>query len=364
MAAIQYLDPEQSHRFAVLAMKNNLIRKQREPDPPSLAVEVWGRRFSNPVGTAAGFDKDGEAMQGLHRVGFGFVEVGSVTPLPQPGNDRPRVFRLAEDHAVINRYGFNSAGHDVVLERIREEVAKEDRAVVGVNLGKNKTSSDAAEDYASGVLKFGPVADYLVINVSSPNTPGLRSLQRKEHLAVVIGGALRARDGLARDPKPPLLLKIAPDLSEEEKRDVADVIVSDGCRVDGLIVSNTTTARPAALSSQHRAEVGGLSGRPLRDASTRCIGDMYRLTDGLVPIVGVGGVESGRDALDKIEAGASLVQLYTSMVYQGPPVVRRIKRELDEILKARGYSNVSEARGRAFPPTPISPETCHESCQS
>nr|CAG4643312.1 EOG090X08P9 [Ilyocryptus agilis] len=291
--------------------------------------------FPNPLGIAAGFDKHGEGMQGLHRIGFGFVEVGSVTPAPQEGNDKPRVFRLLEDNAIINRYGFNSEGHEAVLSRVKAECVRQDRPIIGVNLGKNKLSESAADDYVSGVAKFGSVADYLVINVSSPNTPGLRGLQRKAELEELIGRTIEARNvqSVTTTRRTPLLLKVAPDLSEEEKKVIANVILQDKFRVDGIIVCNTTVSRPSDLKSCHKSETGGLSGQPLRDMSTQCIKDFYRLTRGTIPIVGVGGIASGQDAFDKIRAGASLVQLYTSFAFQGPPIVPKIKAELDALLK-------------------------------
>nr|SVE73644.1 EOG090X08P9 [Daphnia atkinsoni] len=343
------LDPETSHRLAVFAMKHCLIRKQREPDAKSLSTRLWDINFSNPVGLAAGFDKQAEGMQGLHKTGFGFVEIGSVTPQPQEGNKKPRVFRLEEDNAIINRYGFNSEGHEAVYNRVRLEGGKQDRAIIGVNLGKNKLSAMGdVKDYVIGVEKFGAIADYLVINISSPNTPGLRGLQQKAELENLISLVLEARNKLRVEKLPPLLVKIAPDLSEEEKKDIASVILKEKCRVDGIIVCNTTTSRPSDLKSPNKNEIGGLSGQPLRDISTRCIGDFYRLTGGQIPIIGVGGVASGQDAYEKILAGASLVQLYSSFALEGPPIVRRIKRELDEILRSKGYLNVTEAIGKSI----------------
>nr|CAG4641815.1 EOG090X08P9 [Eurycercus lamellatus] len=341
------LDPETSHKLAIIAMRHCLIRNQPQKDPETLDTKLWDITFSNPIGIAAGFDKHAEAMQGLHRTGFGFVEIGSVTPQPQEGNSKPRVFRLIEDEAIINRYGFNSEGHEVVLERVKAEIKKEDRAIIGVNLGKNKLSSSAVEDYVAGVKKFGPVADYLVINVSSPNTPGLRALQQKSELEDLIGHVVEARNKLELAKRPPLLLKVAPDLNDQEKEDIASVVLQERCRVDGIIVTNTTVSRPANLRSRHKEEVGGLSGLPLKDMSTQCVRDFYRLTGGRIPIIGVGGVASGQDAFDKIQAGASLVQLYSSFAFQGPPVVRRIKRELDDLLKLHGYRNVAEAVGKS-----------------
>nr|SVE76473.1 EOG090X08P9 [Daphnia longispina] len=342
------LDPETSHQLAVFTMKHCLIKKQRNPDPESLATSLWGMNFSNPVGMAAGFDKQAEAMQGLHRTGFGFVEIGSVTPEPQEGNPKPRVFRLEEDNAIVNRYGFNSEGHEAVYSRVKLEGQKQERAIIGVNLGKNKLSSmDDVADYVDGVKKFGAIADYLVINVSSPNTVGLRGLQQKAELENLISCVLEARNKLSIPKLPPLLLKVAPDLNEDEKKDIATVILKEQCRVDGIIVCNTTISRPSDLKSEFKDQTGGLSGQPLKDISTRCIGDFYRLTGGRIPIVGVGGVASGQDAFEKILAGASLVQLYTSFAFHGPPVVRRIKRELDEILRSKGYKNITEAIGKS-----------------
>nr|SVE71767.1 EOG090X08P9 [Daphnia similis] len=239
-------------------------------------------------------------------------------------------------------------GHEAVFHRVRQEKEKQERAIIGVNLGKNKESAmEDVRDYVSGVEKFGAIADYLVINISSPNTPRLRGLHKKAELENLISHVLEARNKLGTANLPPLLVKIAPDLSEDEKKDVASVILKEKCRVDGIIVCNTTTSRPFDLKSQCKDEIGGLSGQPLKDLSTRCIRDFYRLTNGQIPIIGVGGISSGQDAYEKILAGASLVQLYTSFALQGPPVVRRIKRELDEILRSNGYQNVAEAIGKS-----------------
>ncbi|MBN3299414.1 PYRD dehydrogenase, partial [Amia calva] len=349
MPALQrVVGAETAHVLAVKIIGLGLVPRSRHQDSPALEVQVLGRHFRNPVGMAAGFDKHGEAVDGLYRLGFGFVEVGSVTPQPQEGNPRPRVFRLAADQAVINRYGFNSCGHAAVQERLQARKVLQSELTkggqpLGINLGKNKLSPDAASDYSAGVGALGPVADYLVVNVSSPNTPGLRDLQSKRELKQLLERVLRQRDSLQCDPRPPVLVKIAPDLSLQDKLDIADVITELG--VDGLIVSNTTISRPATLQDPQQGEVGGLSGAPLRDMSTETVREMYSLTKGKVPIVGVGGVSSGQDALDKIRAGASLVQLYTAFTYQGPPIVGKIKRELEQLLKEQGFTNVSEAVG-------------------
>ncbi|XP_046753034.1 dihydroorotate dehydrogenase (quinone), mitochondrial [Diprion similis] len=344
MPVVRRIDAEKAHNVAVFATKFALVSSGAYEDPARLKTTVWGLDFSNPIGMAAGFDKQGEAVSGLHKIGFGFVEVGSVTPQPQDGNPKPRVFRLTEDKAVINRYGFNSDGHEVVYERLRNvKNGTEFVGVVGVNLGKNKTTSNHVQDYVEGVKKFGEVADYFVINVSSPNTPGLRSLQAKDNLEELISNVKAASENLPK--KPPLLVKLAPDLSDQERQDVADVINSSKCRVDGLVISNTTIDR-SNLTSSEKEENGGLSGAPLANLSTAMIADMYRRTHGKIPIIGVGGIFSGADAYEKIKSGASLVQIYTSYIYHGPPIVNRIKRELDELLVKDGHTSIREAIGK------------------
>ncbi|XP_071257560.1 dihydroorotate dehydrogenase (quinone), mitochondrial isoform X5 [Salvelinus alpinus] len=318
---------ETAHVMAVRLIGLGLVPLNRYRDPASLEVNVMGRKFKNPIGIAAGFDKHGEAVDGLYRLGFGFVEVGTITPKPQEGNPKPRVFRLTTDQAVINRYGFNSCGLAAARERLK---AREGTQVeltkaglpLGINLGKNKLSQDAAADYLEGVRTLGPLADYLVVNVSSPNTPGLRDLQGKGELRQLLYKVLKERDALQGGSRPPVLLG-----------------------VDGLLVSNTTVSRPETLQDPQSKEVGGLSGQPIKELSTRTVREMYSLTKGKVPIIGVGGVASGQDALDKICAGASLVQLYTSLTYQGPPVVTKIKRELEQLLKEQGFASISDAVG-------------------
>ncbi|KAF5308294.1 hypothetical protein FQR65_LT06287 [Abscondita terminalis] len=347
MPVVHKLDPERAHEFAVFMAKHRLIPKNTYEDPKVLRTEVFGKKLSNPIGIAAGFDKHGEAIMGLKDMGFGFVEIGSVTPKPQLGNDKPRVFRLSEDNAVINRYGFNSVGHKVVLQRLQELRYNQHLSYpVGVNLGKNKTSTDPISDYVEGVKKFGPVSDYLVINVSSPNTPGLRNMQTKVALNALLKALVEARNELPQSTKPYLLLKLAPDLSYTERKEIAEVLATKACKIDGLIICNTTIDRPEFLQNKEKAETGGLSGQPLKDVSTKMISDMYQLTGGMF-IIGVGGVFSGKDAYDKIRAGASVVQLYTGMIYEGPPIVTRVKKELAELLAADGFKNVSEAVGKS-----------------
>jgi len=348
MPVVHTLNPETSHRIAIIASKYGLFSRSSYEDPVTLRTKVWHINFDNPIGIAAGFDKQGEIIEPLHKIGFGFVEVGSVTPVPQPGNEKPRVFRLQKDEAVINRYGFNSDGHEAVYSRLHSlKSGTSFVGIIGVNLGKNKNSEDPVKDYVDGIKKFGDVADYLVINISSPNTPGLRSWQTKQKLQELLAKLVAARNELSGTVKPPLLLKLAPDLTQEQRKDIADVLRDKKCCVDGLVISNTTTERMPNLSDRQAVERGGLSGRPLTDLSTALIADMYRLTEGRLPIIGVGGVFSGKDAYDKIKAGASLVQLYTAFVYHGPPRVSRVKRELDELLRTDGWSSVAEAVGKA-----------------
>lgn len=357
---IRLLDPETAHMVGIWAAKAGLFPKETRPDPPCLTTTVWGREFSNPLGIAAGFDKNAEIIDQLLGLGFGFVEIGSVTPLPQPGNAKPRCFRLTEHKAVINRYGFNSDGIDAVKERIiqfrqRQEISLKDKGqrigMLGINLGKNKLSQDAVADYRAGIQAFAPLADYLVINISSPNTPGLRALQSRSELETLVTAIKKARDELSWDEivtgaagPPPLLVKIAPDLTEDDKKDIAAVVLK--LKVDGLIISNTTVERPGPIAShRHGNEAGGLSGPPLFDASTRVLHEMYALTKGKIPIIGVGGIATGKDAYLKIRAGASLVEAYTAFSYQGPSFVPKVKRELAECLRKDGFSSVAEAVG-------------------
>src|SRR5438477_4749914 len=340
---LRRLAPETAHALTLRALEAGLgrfmtARAARQPDPPMLAQHLWGLDFANPVGLAAGFDKDARVPEAMRGFGFGFVEIGTVTPRPQPGNPKPRLFRLEEDQAIINRMGFNSGGLDTAIDRLHRRPRT---AIVGVNLGKNRDSGDAAADYAEGIRRAATVADYLVVNVSSPNTPGLRDLQRRVDLQALLVPLLRTRDESRRQV--PLLIKIAPDLTPEEREDVASVALAAG--IDGLVVSNTTLDRPASLVSPYAIKLGGLSGRPLFAASTALLADMYRLTRGKLPLIGVGGVASAADAYQKIRAGACLVQLYTALVFAGPGLVTDIKKGLAELLRTDGFTGVAEAVG-------------------
>ncbi len=341
-AALRLLPPEAAHRLILRALAAGVVRPgPATADDPVLATSLWGLSFPNPVGLAAGFDKDAEVHQAMLGLGFGFVEVGSVTPRPQPGNPRPRIFRLPADAAVINRLGFNSRGHANAAANLSRR--DRGRGIVGVNLGKNRDSADAPADYAAGVAALAPLADYIVINVSSPNTPGLRRLQNPELLAQLVSRVDAVRRATFAERPPPLLLKIAPDLGAEERADIAAVALASG--VDGLVVGNTTVARPAGLQSRHAGEAGGLSGRPLFEPSTGMLRDLYRRTGGRLPLVGVGGIAGGADAYAKIRAGASLVQLYTALIYRGPALVARIKRQLADCLRRDGFATISAAVG-------------------
>jgi len=329
------LQPESAHRLTLAALAAGLGGKSRAPDPPILGQKVWGRDFANPIGIAAGFDKDALVPDALLRLGFGFVEIGTVTPRPQPGNPKPRVFRLDEDAALINRLGFNSGGLDRVVSRLE---TRQRLGIVGVNIGRNRDSTDAVADYAEGVRRTTALADYLVVNVSSPNTPGLRDLPARAVLEDLLRQILatRAETGASA----PLLVKIAPDLSPEECADIAAVALATG--IDGIVVANTTVARPPGLRSR---EAGGLSGRPLFAPSTALLGEMYRLTEGRLPLIGVGGVASAADAYAKIRAGASMVQLYTALVFAGPALLGHIKTGLAELLRRDGFASVADAIG-------------------
>ena len=330
------LDAETAHGFVIRALKTGLLPADRRTDPPSLAVKVWGRALPNPLGLAAGFDKNAEVPDAMLGLGFGLVEIGSVTPRPQEGNARPRLFRLPEDRGVINRMGFPGQGLDAVRSRL---AARPRRGFVGVNVGANKDSAARAADYVVGCKALAQYADYLVCNVSSPNTPGLRNLQGRAELAALLK---RVQDAIAAKPVP-LLVKIAPDATDDDLDDI--VAVCRDLRIDGIIVGNTTLSRPLMLVSSRREEAGGLSGPPLMALSTEMLRRTAQRVEKQFPLVGCGGVGSGADAYAKIRAGATLVQLYSAMVYDGPPLVRRIKHELAGLLARDGFATVTDAVG-------------------
>jgi len=340
---IHKLDAETAHRLTIVALAAAPAWRPASDDP-ALAVEAFGLRFPNPVGLAAGFDKHAEAVDGALGLGFGFVEIGGVTPLPQPGNARPRVFRLPEDAAVINRYGLNSEGMETIAARL---AARRRRGgIVGVNLGANKDSTDRSADYAVLTRRLASLADFLTVNISSPNTPGLRDLQAESALDDLIARVLAARDeAAATEGRPtPILLKIAPDLSLPELDGMVGVALKRG--IDGMIVSNTTVARPASLRGLARAETGGLSGKPLFEPSTRLLAETFLRVEGRFPLVGVGGIDSARTAFAKVRAGASLVQFYSAMVFKGPGLVGEVKQGLAGEVRKAGLPRLSALVGR------------------
>ncbi len=333
------LDAETAHRWTIRALQAAPPASARADDR-RLAVSAFGLDFPNPIGMAAGFDKNAEVVDATLALGFGFTEVGTITPRPQPGNPKPRLFRLPADRGVINRFGFNSEGHAPAHRRLAARAGR--AGIVGVNIGANKDAADRIADYAAGVAAFADVASYFTINVSSPNTPGLRDLQQAAALSELLARALEARD--AAPARRPLLLKIAPDLDLAELDDIVRVAVARG--VDGMIVSNTTVSRPATLRDPNKTEAGGLSGRPAFDISTRMLAETYRRVDGRFPLIGVGGVDSAQAAIAKMEAGAALVQLYSGLVFEGVGLVGRIKAGLSRRLDAEKLPNVAALVGR------------------
>jgi dihydroorotate dehydrogenase len=333
---LQRFDAEAAHGLAIRALKAGLVPKDRKLDDDRLGVELWGRRLSNPIGLAAGFDKNAEVPDAMLAVGFGLVEIGSVTPLPQPGNPRPRLFRLPEDRGVINRMGFNGEGLEAARSRLATRAR---RGFVGVNVGANKDSQDRTADYVTCARALAAHADYLVCNVSSPNTPGLRNLQGREQLGNLLR---RVQDAIAAKPVP-LVVKIAPDATDDDLDDI--VAVCRDLRMDGIIIGNTTLSRPATLRSARKGETGGLSGAPLTQLATDVLRKTAQRVERQFPLIGAGGVGSGADAYAKIRNGATLVQLYSAMVFEGPPLIRRIKDELEALLVRDGFSALSQAIG-------------------
>ena len=336
-ALLRGLDPETAHGLAIRALQVAPLPAPK-PDDPVLRTRIGRLELANPVGLAAGLDKNGEALHGLARLGFGFVECGSVTPRPQPGNPRPRLFRLTENRAIINRMGFNNAGLEAFAARLERRPRT---VVVGANLGANKDTGDKAADYVAGLIRLKGLADYVTVNVSSPNTPGLRALQGRAALDDLLGRLSEARG----DDPAPVFLKIAPDLSPDE----IAMIVEAGLdhRLDALIVANTTLDRPPDLRSPHRHEAGGLSGAPLKARARAALRAAAEASAGRLPLIAVGGIDSGDEAYARIRAGACAVQLYSALVYEGPGLIGRIKRDLAERLRADGFASAAEAVGTA-----------------
>jgi dihydroorotate dehydrogenase len=339
---LRWFDPEDAHGLAIRGLR--LLPPMRpRPDDAKLAVRAFGLNFPNPVGMAAGFDKNAEVPDAVLRLGFGFIEIGTVTPKPQIGNPRPRLIRLERDEAVVNRLGFNNDGADAVLRRLAGRAHQ--GGIIGINIGANKDSPDRVADYVRLIETFAPVASYFTVNVSSPNTPGLRNLQQAEALDDLLAKVIDARERVRQNAgDSPVLLKIAPDLSLTELDDVVHIARSR--RVDGMIVANTTLGRPSTLREQARSkEQGGLSGRPLFRLSTRMVAETYVRAEGAFPLIGVGGIDTGGAALTKIRAGASLIQLYSALIYKGVGLVDDIKNDLASTLLRTGRDSLSEIVG-------------------
>ncbi|WP_439544197.1 quinone-dependent dihydroorotate dehydrogenase [Hyphomicrobium sp.] len=335
------LEPEAAHELTLRTLELGLYPRPPSPAARSLEVALWGLTFPNPLGIAAGFDKDARVPDAVLGLGCGFAEIGTTTPKAQPGNPAPRVFRLVSEKAVINRLGFNNAGHAAALARLR---ARAPRGIVGVNIGANKDSADRIADYVAGLDAFYDVASYFTVNISSPNTPGLRDLQSPEALDALLSRIMAARDAKIAEGRPsrPVVVKFAPDIAQEDVAEIAAALLRH--RVDGIAVSNTTLARPGAAGPT-AAEAGGLSGRPLFCRATVMLARVYRATGGQVPLIGIGGIDSGETALAKIEAGATLLQLYTGLIYEGPGLIARIHAHLAKACAGRGVTSIAQLTG-------------------
>ena len=342
---LKHLPPEIAHSLTLrmLKIKPSFINYNTKDDS-KLHQYIWGLDFKNPIGLAAGFDKNAEVINSSLDLGFSFVEVGTVTPLPQYGNEKPRVFKLNEDRAIINYLGFNNKGSDYVKQNLSKlNINIFSKGIVGVNIGKNLNTIKSTDDYIIGLKKLGPLAHYITINISSPNTPGLRDLQNRGKIDNLIKSLHNLREKDDSLNTKPIFIKIAPDINDEQARDIA--LSSLALGIDGIIISNSTLDRPETLQSKYQNEIGGLSGHPLFVKSTIMLKKMYSLTNGQIPLIGVGGITNGIDCYEKIKAGASLVQLYTSLVFNGPSIVDKMKNELLNCILADGYKNIKEAIG-------------------
>ena len=340
--ALFAMQPEEAHEFTLRMLERGLYPRDASPSAPELNAGIFGLRFPNPIGIAAGYDKDARVPDAVLGLGCGFAEVGTLTPQPQSGNPRPRVFRLVPDHGLINRLGFNNGGHDAALARLQ---ARTPTGIVCVNVGANKDSTDRAGDYVRGMTTFYDVASMFTVNISSPNTPGLRDLQAPAALDALIGRIMATRSALVAAGKPnrPVIVKVAPDIAEDDIAPIAEHLMAHA--VDGIAVWNTPLARNN-LSDPHQAEAGGLSGRPVFHRSTVMLAKFYRATGGRIPLIGIGGIDSVETALAKIEAGASLIQLYTGLIYQGPGLIGDIKRGLVIAVRRAGARKITELTGR------------------
>ena len=335
------IDPETAHNLAIKSLKYNPLHNKtfKVEDEQMLTIELLGKIFPNPIGLAAGFDKSAEVYNSLLKLGFGFVEVGTVTPLKQFGNPKPRIFRLEHDNGLINRLGFNNDGMEVIKKRIN---SKGKKGILGINIGPNKNTKDQKNDFCLGLKNFFDIADYITINISSPNTKGLRDFHNQEKLKDLLTSLNKTKKEI--DSKVPLLLKISPDIDDNYIPEIIDSAIKN--EISALILTNTTNVNRHNLKSEAKKEEGGLSGEPLQQLSTSIIKKFYRLLNGKIPIIGVGGINSGKSAYEKIIAGASLLQLYTGFVYNGPSTAKNIKKELIEILKAEGIKNIKDIVGK------------------
>lgn len=336
------LPPEDAHKLTLKSLERGLHPKPLLPDAECLSVNAFGLQFSNPLAIAAGFDKDAQVSDAVIAMGCGFAEVGTTTPKPQPGNPRPRVFRLLEDRGLINRLGFNNAGHAAALENLSQRCRTEPLCI---NIGANKDSEDRIKDYVTGLTTFYDLASLFMINISSPNTPGLRDLQAPETLDALVSALMEAREAQCATGKPsrPLVVKLAPDIAEDDLAPIVERLTT--LNVDGIALSNTTLARPG-LRSMHAKEAGGLSGKPVFHRATVILARVYQLTHGKIPLIGIGGIDSGQTALAKIEAGATLLELYTGLIYRGPGLISEIKQHLTQACRSRGAASLSEIVGR------------------
>ena len=342
---LKFLPPELAHTITINFIKYIKFNLEKIDDP-ILSQHLVGLDFTNPIGLAAGFDKNAEVIRSMFSLGFGFVEVGTVTPLPQKGNPKPRIFRLEEDEAIINSLGFNNKGSKKVKKnilKIKNSFAI--NKIIGVNLGKNKNSLDSIEDYLFGMEQLGDLASYLTINISSPNTQGLRDLQLRGNIDRLIKKVVNKREQIETINKKPIFIKISPDLNDDQLRDIA--LISLANNIDGLILTNTTLNRPYNLLSRNKKIIGGLSGKPLFENSNNILRKMYNLTNGQITLIGVGGITNGSDCYEKIKSGASLVQLYTALTFFGPLLVTKIKNEIIDLIKTDGYKNISEVVGKS-----------------
>ena len=341
---IKRFPPEIAHNITLKLLQLDL-RQKKDLDNPILYQHIFGYDFSNPIGMAAGFDKNVEVVSPLLNLGFGFVEAGTVTPKPQYGNDKPRIFRLSEDSSIINHLGFNNKGAEYAEKKLKKlNLNSLSKGIVGINIGKNKDSLNYIDDYIYCLEKLGPLAHYVTINISSPNTPGLRDIQNRGQIEKLVQALKNKKNKLSALESIPIFFKISPDLTEEQIRDIA--LMSLANTIDGLVLSNSTLDRPSTLLSHFKDEIGGLSGKPLFLKSTLILKKMYKLTNGQIPLIGVGGISNGLECYEKIKSGASLVQLYSAITYEGPSIIKKILSDLVNLLKTDGYNNIKEAVGK------------------